>query len=224
MSRGPCGTPRMIGGRGVRLLVHFTRSQRSPHVSGTVQNCMDDDHVWNALKDDQVRFQEIEAELLTVGEIEPAMAQDRNARQLFLGAEQLVLYRQGEVDTRFARQVAQDVFCVLRGVRRALRPPSRSALVEEGLELLAGHAFSALDLREAFVETPVKSLLVHRQPKVLIFQERQGVRDDLGGSGVMAALDFALDDLFAGGIEGQVHKKSISLTGQHSILAILLIC
>jgi len=47
-------------------------------------------------------------------------------------------------------------------------------------------------------------------PILVLVEEAQSADDDLGGRGKVAAVEFALDELFAGGIESEIHGKSIA--------------
>jgi len=77
--------------------------------------------------------------------------------------------------------------------------------------MVAGDAFAAIDLGHALSEPLVEGGLADFEPLLLRFEEVEGLGDDLGGGGVVAAVEFALDALFGCGIEGDRHGGSIPL-------------
>jgi hypothetical protein len=69
----------------------------------------------------------------------------------------------------------------------------------------AGYAFAAIDLGHALFEPLVEGGLADFEPFLLGLEEVECLGDDLGGGGVVAAVELALDALFGCGIEGDRH-------------------
>jgi hypothetical protein len=88
-----------------------------------------------------------------------------------------------------------------------------AAFGEDGFGFFGGVTFPTLLGGEALVEGRIDRVAVVKKPVVFSFEKVEGVVDDVGGSGVGAAVELALDTLFGGGIEGQAHGGSIRLCG-----------
>ena len=90
-----------------------------------------------------------------------------------------------------------------------------SALSEDLTGLFRGVGLAVAALLKAEFEALVDGFAILVQPVFLRVEKAQGAGDDLGGRGEVAAFEFALDDLFAGGIESEVHGESITLEYLH---------
>ena len=92
----------------------------------------------------------------------------------------------------------------------ALRLSCVTVRFEDGEDFVGSMDFASLGLGEALFEVFGDGLLVHEQPFFFGFQEIEGSTDDLRRLGKVAEVDFTLDALFGGGIEGEIHGESIA--------------
>jgi hypothetical protein len=82
-------------------------------------------------------------------------------------------------------------------------------LVEEGAGLFRRVAFAARSLGKGAVEAGVDGFLVAEEPVVLGLEEVEGAVDELGGRGIGATVELALDAVFGGGVEDEAHGVSV---------------
>jgi hypothetical protein len=95
----------------------------------------------------------------------------------------------------------------------------KPALGEDLQELVAGNALAAIDLGHTLCEPLVEGGLADFEPFLLGFEQVECLGDDLGGGGIVAAVEFALDALFDCGIEGDRHGGKYTsgiASGPHS--------
>lgn len=100
----------------------------------------------------------------------------------------------------------------------ALRLSRVTVRFEYGEDFVGCVDFASLGLGEALFEVLGDDLLVQEQPFFFGFEEIEGSTDDLRRLGEVAEVDFTLDALFGGGIEGEIHGESIARREQSDLV------
>ena len=132
---------------------------------------------------------------------------------MFEEAEEGVFELGSSVRAEVLGDVKEDcIYVVKRGRCQAVLAhglAAGSALSEDLTGLFRGVGLAVAALLEAEFEALVDGFAILVQPVFLQIEKAQGAGNNLGGRGEVAAFEFALDDLFAGGIESEIHGKSI---------------
>lgn len=133
---------------------------------------------------------------------------------MFEEAEEGVFELGSSVRAEVLGDVKEDcIYVVKRGRCQAVLAhglAAGSALSEDLTGLLRRVGLAIAALLEAEFKALVDGLSILVQPVFLRSKKAQGAGDDFGRRSEVAAFKLALDDLFAGGIESEVHGKSIA--------------